>query len=286
MADNVPLADVANDVVLTIEPEPEPAAEPAAEPAVTLEPEPEPEPEAVFDQAEPEPEPGPEPTVEPEPEPAVEPAGPVFYREVRLGASLAPERFGAVAKTGGLYAACLASPLVVQTPVVRLAGPPTESHAHLGLPPGFARFAREAERLVLDAALARREDWFRRAVDPGALRASFKSFVRDDAREVRDGDGPASAAAWLRVRVSDDLAAFDAAGEPLDADDLVDLGGARVRAVLRLDRACFGRTEFGAVWALDQLQLAPAPPVRRCLIDPAADERARGAGAPAGAEFL
>lgn len=196
-----------------------------------------------------------------------------YYTRVDLDDHLHPEGFGPLEKLGGLYASRLQSPLVVQTPPVTLAsgleddeGSPA-SHAYLLLPKSFAAFACEVEARVLEAAMANKGTWFRRrTVTEDALRAGFKEFCK--------------ATGHLKVKVPADALVFDDQGgvvrEPVEA-------GTVVRCLLQLDRVCFGRTEFGAMWSLVQAQVAPPPPPPpRCMIDPSADEGspARGGGPP------
>ena len=193
------------------------------------------------------------------------PAAPVptFYTRVDLGEHLAPAAFLPLEKHGAVYAAPLAAPLLVQTPPVTLAsdlvdddGAPA-SHAYLLLPRPFVRFAQDVEERVADACVANKADWFRRRpVSDDALRAGFKEFCK--------------ASGHLKVKVPADALVFDEEGGVLDRGAAG--AGATVRALLLLDRVCFGRTEFGAMWSLVQAQVAPPPPPPpRCMIDPAAE---------------
>ena len=217
----------------------------------------------------------PDETPEHPPEQPAEPAAPrpQYYRHVDLDDHLHPEAFGPLEKLGGLYAARLLSPLVVQTPPVTLAssledddGNPA-SHAYLLLPKAFAAFAREVEARVLEAAMANKGTWFRRrSVTEDALRGGFKEFCK--------------ATGHLKVKVPADALVFDDQGDlaegPVEA-------GTTVRCLLQLDRVCFGRTEFGGMWSLVQAQTAPPPPPPpRCMIDPSAEgcEAAPAQGAP------
>lgn len=211
-----------------------------------------------------------------------EPAEPVprFYRHVDLGAHLDPGAFLPLEKRGAVYAAPLAEPLLVQTPPLTLASDLVDEegvpagHAYVLLPRAFLKFAREAEARVVDACVANKAEWFRRRpVTDDALRAGFKEFCK--------------ASGHLKVKVPEDALVFDHEGALLDRQAYV-RAGQSVRALLQLDRVCFGRTEFGAMWSLVQAQLAPpAPPPPRCLIDPAAEgcDEPPGAG-PEEAEFL
>lgn len=188
---------------------------------------------------------------------------PTFYKHVDLAAQLDPAAFLPVEKHGAAYAAPLASPLLVQTPPLTLASDLVEQdgspagHAYVLLPRPFARFAQETEERVADACVANKADWFRRRpVTDDALRAGFKEFCK--------------ASGHLKIKVPVDALVFDEEGGLLDRGAVG--VGASVRALLQLDRVCFGRTEFGAMWSLVQAQVAPpAPPPPRCMIDPAAE---------------
>ncbi len=189
---------------------------------------------------------------------------PRHFRGVDLGAALAPSAFLPVEKTGGLYAARLAAPLLVQTPPLALVSPLDDEdgtplpHAHVSLPRAFLQFATEAEERVLAACLANKAEWFRRPMEDQSLRASFKQFCK------------AAGGGVLKIKVPRECLVFDSQGGVLERGDL--RPGASVRAILELSRVCFGRTEFGAMWSLVQAQTVPAPPPPpRCLIDPGAD---------------
>jgi hypothetical protein len=221
-------------------------------------------------------------------EPPASPAAVVqYYRDVDLNAALAPAAFGPLEKVGSAYVSRLAAPLLVQTPALRLADPPSGTHAVLSLPAGLLRFASAVEDRVLQACLACKQDWFKRPIEDGSLRASFKRFVCGER-------------GTLKARVTPQTAVFDARGDHVDDDDeegrraiLSGAGGAGVRCLLELSKVCFGRTEFGVTWTLVQAQQAPAPhdarPPPRCLIDPGAEEAAARRGAqpdPEIGEFL
>jgi hypothetical protein len=195
-----------------------------------------------------------------------------YFKSVDLARALAPDAFQPVQKVQNMYVAPLQEPMVVQTPVLTLAAAleadddeeestraayPT--HAQLVLPRPFAAFARDAEGLVLAAALANKVEWFRRSLDDEVLQARFKAFCRT----TREG------ATHLRVRLAPDFALFDVDGTILDRAP----AHAPLRCVLQLSRVCFGRTEFGASWTLLQAQLAPAPAAPKCLIDASADRQ-------------
>lgn len=183
---------------------------------------------------------------------------PVLYHRVTPSDRLAPDAFED--RRGGEVP--LAEPLLVQSPVVMLASSVADGlpHAHLALPPAFAAWARDVEAAVLQAALARREDWFEGpSADDRAVVAAFKQLCK--------------ASGHLKVALPSSLEAFDAAGELLEPGSLG--VGDEVRCILRLDAVAIGRTEFGAMWTLVQAQTRPAPPPPpRCLLAPE-DERSQ-----------
>ena len=182
-------------------------------------------------------------------------APPPSFRDVNVRAALA-DRTKPMEREGKLYVVRLDPPVLVQTPPVTLATSPFDSD---GEPLSFVYLAprgdllawmRNAEAAVLDACVARKKEWFRKALDDGAVRAGFKTFFRD-------GDK-------VKVRVPPDACVFAADRcTPVPAADAL-VAGATVHGVLELSRVCFGRTEFGAQWKLVQAA-APAPPPR-CLI--------------------
>ena len=190
-----------------------------------------------------------------------------IQRPAAVDLAAAFSEFEPLVKEGGVYVARLARPLVVQTPPLTVAAPlggddePT-THAHLGLPPGFADFAARVEAAALEACLAHKADWFRRPLEDDALRASFKRFL-DPATSI------------LKVRLPRSAPVFDAQGELVDRDAVPTGSGAR--CLLELSKLSFGRTEFGGMWSLvqaQQVQAPPAPPAPVCLIDASDDDDA------------
>lgn len=190
---------------------------------------------------------------------AAAPPALVYYKHADLGAHLTT--FLPLEKLGGSYVARLATPLLVQTPVLALASPLDDDegepvpHAHLTLPRGFQQFAEATEAAVLEACLANKAEWFRRPLEDASLRASFKQFCKGQ---------------HLKIKVPRDALVFDSQGSLVERETVAP--GASVRCLLELTKVCFGRTEFGAMWTLRQAQTAPAPPPPpRCMIDPTAD---------------
>lgn len=197
---------------------------------------------------------------EPSATPPPEASAPVYWRYVPLGEALHPDAFLPVEKVQGLYAARLMRPVTVQTPAVTLASPLDdldECYAHLVLPKGFGRFAQDTETRVLQACLANKVAWFRRALDDDVLKARFKEFYKST---------------HLMVRLAPDFVVFGP-----DGQTIMDRGavapGTTLRCILQLNKVCFGRSEFGAAWTLVQAQAAPPPPPPpKCMIDPSVAE--------------
>ena len=230
------------------EPEPtDPAPAPEPEPAAAAAPEPEPEPEPAA-------------AAEPEPEPAAaaeQPGVPVPFRAIPVDSL----EFSPLAKEAKVYVSRVSwrgAGLLVQTPPLALLDPLVDADGEPAacarlVPKGaLAKFLRDVEAALLAAVLARKAEWFRRGIPDDALRAGFKSLF--------SVTGPCV----YRARVADEVAAFDAARNAIHP---ADLPPGTVRAVLALDRLCFGKTEFGGVWRLVQVQAVPPP---KCLIDDSA----------------
>ena len=158
-------------------------------------------------------------------------------------------------KDGGVYVAPLASPLVVQTSVpITLTSDLQGDFAMLELPSGgdYVAFFKAAEATILQQCVAHRGAWFKDSATDETLVAAFKSFV--------DGQ-------TLKVRIADEALAFDQRKEPIDPVDIP--SGTHVRVVLELSRACFGKTTFGAMWKLVQIQALPS---LACLFKDGNDE--------------
>ena len=184
---------------------------------------------------------------------------PRFYAHVDPARELLD--FDPLVKVGGVYVASLKTPLWVQTPPLQLASPLEDedgeplSHVHVVLPRGVAQFASAMEARVLAVCQQRKAEWFRRAVSDEALRTGFKEFVKPGGE--------------LKIRVPRDALVFDGNGRLTPRAGVGE--GSSVRCLLELSKVCFGRTEFGAMWSLLQVQVAPQPPPPRCMIDPGAE---------------
>lgn len=162
--------------------------------------------------------------------------------------------FEPVVKQNKLYVANLTNPVVIQTPPVALVSSLAEDVPFVYIRPTseFAQFLKSVEAFVLEQSIRNRVDWFRKDLDADALRHNFKSFFREDD---------------FKVKVTGDIASFNAAREPIGPEEL-DVGK-QARCVLELTRICFGRQEFGAMWRLVQVREVVVP---ECMIDDALEE--------------
>lgn len=161
-----------------------------------------------------------------------------------IDASEEVSRFeSSLTRDGGVYVSALSSPLLVQTPAVTISSDLLENDeqvtfAHLKLKTPLLAIFRDIEHEILQRALAQRNTWFREDISDETIQQSFKSFIQLDDRT-------------LRVRLADDLRAFDARKTPIALPGK----GTRVKAVLELGRITFSKTQFGAVWNLKQVRL-------------------------------
>ena len=183
-------------------------------------------------------------------------------------------QFDEPTKENSCYVARVRPALTVSTPPVRLATSldPVDVPFLLVRPEKrFARFLAEVEALVLATCLERAADWFpRKKVDPD----NFKSFFKPD------GD--------FKVRVPADVLCFDEQGTPGAPEELEE--GCHARCVLTLERICFGKREFGAMWAATQVKRASSA---ACAVAAVVEERGEeaggdeeaGGGEPAGDEL-
>lgn len=167
--------------------------------------------------------------------------------------------FDPVEREGKLYVVKLRPKIVVVTPPMTLASSLVDADgeplpfASLAPPAQLAAFLRRVEAAALDACIANKAEWFRKDLDDDALRAGFKSFLR--------------ANGTFKVKVPDEVAAFDASKKPVAPGDVA--AGAQVRGILELAKLSFGKTEFGAMWKLVQLREMSVP---ECLIDDTGDD--------------
>jgi hypothetical protein len=194
-------------------------------------------------------------------------AAPQYFKTVDL-ASLALEP---LVKDGRIYVAKFTNgPLLVQSPVVTVRSV-AEGVAWLQPTGPFRDFLRRTEEALKNLARAQAGDW---NISEDQVERSFKTFF--------DGDA-------FKVRLHPDFAAYDVAGDDLDAEDADDLYPGTMRLLLELDRLSVGKTEMGGLWRLVQLRVAAPPPP--CLIDlevevPDDEELAGPTGAPENDDFV
>jgi hypothetical protein len=146
------------------------------------------------------------------------------------------------------------------------------------LPTGgeYVALFKAIEGTILQQCLEHRTVWFKDSATEETLVAAFKSFV----------DGKS-----LKVRIADDVMAFDERKDHTDPADIP--AGTHVRVVMELSRACFGKTTFGAMWRLLQIQalprlaclfkeddgenvVVPAPPQDIAIVDDDAETQEKG----------
>lgn len=170
---------------------------------------------------------------------------PTYFARVDV-ASL---EFGPVTKEHKLRVAALTPALVVQTPPVVLAtaiDPDVAPFVYVKPTGKFRDFLADVEARVLAKCIDNKAEWIRDAIDDDVLRQNFKTFFKDDD---------------FKVKVTGDAAVFDARGTLVDCNEAAE--GTMVRCVLELQRICFGRQEFGAMWRLVQARVVEPVP---CLI--------------------
>ena len=159
-----------------------------------------------------------------------------------------------ITKESKSYIARIEPRLVIQTPPIQVTSPLVCDGDHmpfvyLRVTGPFEKYLKETEEKVLNFCVAHKKDWLKRDLDDDAIRHCFKSFFKDDS---------------IKVMVPEDVVVFDATKSTIDRDGL----GNNVRAILELNRIVFGKTEFGAMWRVLQLQTVESP---RCLIDDSLD---------------
>lgn len=158
----------------------------------------------------------------------------------------------AVQKAGKTRVAPLAQPVLLQTPAFELTAPIlTEDGdaipcAYLRPPSEFLDLLERTEKHILDLCVAVKADWAPSKTDDD-LRANFKSFLKEGT---------------LKASLPDHCLFFDAAKAPCARADV----GTHARAILQLERVVFGKTEFGALWRVVQLQALPEPEGPKCLM--------------------
>lgn len=145
-------------------------------------------------------------------------------------------------RDGGVYVSIRNPPLIIQTPALTLETGLSEddSFVNLRLKSKDVPFFKDVEEALLALAITNKATWFREDIADETIAQSLRSFLQEDERT-------------LRVRVSEEVVAFDAEKKRVD---LPIAAATRVKAVLELARITFSKTQFGAVWNLKQIRLA------------------------------
>jgi len=167
---------------------------------------------------------------------------PIYFKNVQLDTAIA---FDSLVKKGKLYQAPLKTPVLIQTPLVKIHSI-TSTHASISTAPEspLHAFFVEAERVAKDVCSNSSSVL---GLSADQVESSFKSFMGES---------------QLRVRLDPSFHAYSHTGEvmeetPKDMD--------QARAVLRLEQISIGKTEIGILWKLVQTQAAE--PVPDCMID-------------------
>ena len=160
----------------------------------------------------------------------------VYYKDAQM-----EYEFGELRKENGVYFAPLMNPVLIQTPVVRLMNPISGDSMIVRVSGGFAKFVKNHEENMLRLTKENKNKWFKNGIDDDALDGGFKSFLESDT---------------LKVKISDDFAAFDTAGDFIDSTFCTP---AEVRCILKISGVWFGSVEFGSIMSLVQTQLVKLP---------------------------
>lgn len=157
-----------------------------------------------------------------------------------------------------VYVSRLPEPLLVQTPIITLAGPLTNDENELVdmVDLKFKKAHVNAFLMVEDhlkqCAKERKLEWFKNdELLDEVIDTAYKSFVDQDRKTVR-------------VRVDEQLSVFDSHKNKCEPPG----EGAKVKAVLELSRGTFTKTQFGTVWTLKQLKRADDDASTPYLFDP------------------
>jgi len=160
----------------------------------------------------------------------------VYYKDAQM-----EYEFGELRKENGVYFAPLRKPVLIQTPVVKLMKPISGDSTIVRVSGGFAKFVKNHEENMLRLTKENKDKWFKNGIDDDALDGGFKSFLESDTQ---------------KVKISDDFAAFDTAGDFIDSTFCTP---AEVRCILKISGVWFGSVEFGSVMSLVQTQLVKLP---------------------------
>lgn len=163
---------------------------------------------------------------------------PRLYSAIDLSSAF---KLNEAAKEHKVYVSHLEVPVTVTTPPLTLDTPIDPTSASFAVlsqgGPQFTAFLENVQSALLDAVVANKLAVLGRAVSDETLKTNQKTFLDDDA---------------VKVRVTDDVHAFDVVGRAVDVDHIP--AGSRVRCVLELARVCFGRAEWGGMWRVVQVR--------------------------------
>ena len=171
----------------------------------------------------------------------------VYYKDAQV-----EYEFGELRKENGVYFVPLTKPVLIQTPVIKLVEPISGDSTIVRVSGGFAKFVKNHEENMLKLTKENKTKWFKNGIDDSALDNGFKSFLESDT---------------LKVKISDDFAAFDTAGDFIDSTFCTP---AEVRCILKISGLWFGSAEFGSIMSLVQTQLAKLP---KCSIKPTRERK-------------
>lgn len=160
----------------------------------------------------------------------------VYYKDAQV-----EYEFGDMRKENGVYFVPLKKPVLIQTPVVRLMEPITGNSTTVKVSGSFAKFVKNHEENMLKLTKENKTKWFKNGIEDSALDGGFKSFLESDT---------------LKVKIIEDFAAFDTAGEFIENTFCTP---AEVRCILKISGMWFGAAEFGSIMSLVQTQLAKLP---------------------------
>ena len=171
----------------------------------------------------------------------------VYYKDAQV-----EYEFGEMRKENGVYFVPLKKPVLIQTPVVKLMEPISGDSTIVRVSGGFAKFVKNHEENMLRLTKENKAKWFKNGIEDSALDSGFKSFLESDT---------------LKVKISDEFAAFDTDGDFIDSTFCTP---AEVRCILKISGVWFGSAEFGSIMSLVQTQLAKLP---KCSIKPTRERK-------------
>lgn len=171
----------------------------------------------------------------------------VYYKDAQV-----EYEFGEMRKENGVYFVPLRKPVLIQTPVVKLLEPISGVSTVVKVSDGFIKFVKNHEENMLKIVKENKNKWFKNDIENSALDSGFKSFLESDT---------------LKVKISDDFAAFDTAGDFIDSTFCTP---AEVRCILKISGVWFGSAEFGSIMSLAQTQLVKLP---KCSIKPTRERK-------------